>query len=505
MPPPPLTSRVPRPEDLFMPVKSYQVEAPSSTSTSSAAPTPSPLPIRLAPETSGPQTAAAADDKPRVFPVPKLRLEIRDLNHAGAGIFLHAINAASVFAACVQDVLQKLYVSPAHPHLRSPPTRSVTLILRDMGGVAYTTGTDLDDDHKEIHLSLRYVAGLPKERHTHEITGVLTHELVHCYQWTGQGQAPGGLIEGIADWVRLRCELAPPHWKRETGGRWDGGYQHTAYFLAYLEGRFGEDTVRRVNESLRTTKYEEKRFWTELLGRPVEQLWEDYREKMKEDGVQAGARCIGPASEKAEGDYGGDYCYYAVNEDNGQQNICIQDAVGEDKTDDVRVNRHNAFSEYDGTDDDILHGQESLSRYLKCFVHQLILVPFHIRLRLLYNEANEAALYVTSLLLFLQWWPRAVLKYLFRSREVAWPLKVILLLVALAIAEYIVRILILEVLGIPPRAYNVFLYMAALSVWSFNIYKIAQIICTLAVDLVLDRCQIGFLAGNLFPAVLWKQ
>jgi len=36
--------------------------------------------------------------------------------------------------------------------------------------------------------------------------------------------------------------------------------------------------VRKLNEKLRTTrKYEDKPFWTELVGRPVEQLWEDYR------------------------------------------------------------------------------------------------------------------------------------------------------------------------------------------------------------------------------------
>lgn len=79
--------------------------------------------------------------------------------------------------------------------------------------------TDLDNDHKEIHFSLNYINSInPASRLTHEITGVLTHELVHCYQWDAHGTCPGGLIEGIADWVRLNCDLSPPHWKRETGG-----------------------------------------------------------------------------------------------------------------------------------------------------------------------------------------------------------------------------------------------------------------------------------------------
>lgn len=108
---------------------------------------------------------------------------------------------------------------------------------------------------------------------------MLTHELVHCYQWDAHGTAPGGLIEGIADWVRLNCDLSPPHWKREVkvDDPWDKGYQHTAYFLQYLEGKFGEGTVRRINERLRSTKeYEEGEFWVSLLGQGVEDLWFEY-------------------------------------------------------------------------------------------------------------------------------------------------------------------------------------------------------------------------------------
>ena len=161
----------------------------------------------------------------------------------------------------------------------------MTLILRDMGGVAYTTGSDLDGDHKEIHFSLSYVAGIAPatpERQAQEITGVVVHELVHCFQHNGRGSGPGGLIEGVADFVRLQCDLAPPHWRRDddSATRWDAGYQHTAYFLDYLERRFGAGTVRRLNEKLRTDRYEEGPFWTELLGRPVSQLWQDYRDQL---------------------------------------------------------------------------------------------------------------------------------------------------------------------------------------------------------------------------------
>jgi hypothetical protein len=49
-----------------------------------------------------------------------------------------------------------------------------------MDGVAYTTGSDLDSDHKEIHFSLDYIhKAISQERKTQEIMGVLTHEMVH--------------------------------------------------------------------------------------------------------------------------------------------------------------------------------------------------------------------------------------------------------------------------------------------------------------------------------------
>ncbi|KAH7017316.1 peptidase of plants and bacteria-domain-containing protein [Ilyonectria destructans] len=221
------------------------------------------------------------------FTLPKLRVEIRDLSHPGAKHFLDAVNAAECLATAAQNVLALLYSSPDCPTTTLPPTRSITLILRDMPGVAYTTGSDLDSDHKEVHFSLGYIDRIsPSSRRPEEVTGVITHEFVHCFQRNGFGTCPGGLIEGIADWVRLNCRLSPPHWKRSADGKWDGGYQHTAYFLDYLERRFGEGTIRRMNEKLRIQRYEEKQFWTELVGRPVEQLWSDYAKKLedKKDG-----------------------------------------------------------------------------------------------------------------------------------------------------------------------------------------------------------------------------
>ena len=260
------------PPPIFMP---RQSAAPTAT--------PSPLPHRGPATASSSSTSQPHNKKAPVFRTPKLRLEIRDACSPGARALLGAVNAGTALEDAVQGVLHALYTvaAAATPTQGPPGTRSVTLILRSMPGVAYTTGIDLDPDHKEIHLSTDYIDNIAASRTRDEILGILWHEMVHCFQWNAGGTAPGGLIEGIADWVRLKAGYAPPHWSRSADGDWDAGYQHTGYFLAYLEDRFGQGTVRRVNEALRGGKYDGEKFWVGLVGVEVERLWKDYGEWLK--------------------------------------------------------------------------------------------------------------------------------------------------------------------------------------------------------------------------------
>lgn len=152
-----------------------------------------------------------------------------------------------------------------------------------MDGVAYTKGSDLDHDHKEIHFSLDYINATSSARQRDEIQGVLVHEMVHCWQWNALGTAPVGLTEGIADFVRLKAGLSPPHWKKEAGGQWDAGYQHTGYFLEWIENTLGEGSVRKINDALKDTKYEEDGFWEQLFGRKVEPLWKEYEASLDKE------------------------------------------------------------------------------------------------------------------------------------------------------------------------------------------------------------------------------
>ncbi|XXG54653.1 hypothetical protein AAC387_Pa03g2474 [Persea americana] len=146
----------------------------------------------------------------------------------------------------------------------------VTTIIETMDGVAYTS-------NNEIHVSAGYIAGYSGDVRM-EITGVLYHEMVHVWQWNGNGQAvPGGLIEGIADYVRLKAGYAPSHWvKPGQGDRWDQGYDVTAQFLDYCNS-LRDGFVADLNKKMRTGY--SSNFFVELLGKTVDQLWTDYKAK----------------------------------------------------------------------------------------------------------------------------------------------------------------------------------------------------------------------------------
>ncbi|KAL8921316.1 MAG: hypothetical protein Q9172_004089 [Xanthocarpia lactea] len=254
----------------------------TSTTTKTNEPTPSPIPVHPSPKTT--PVAQRPHPKPG-YPTCKLRFECRDLNHEGAAIFFSNNNISQDLLAAVTAVLSTLY-KPSQSNSHIPGTRSVTLVLRDMETLAYTIGSELDSDHKEIHFSLDYISNIPAEpqsRRRDEIQGVLVHEMVHCWQWACDGTAPGGLIEGIADYVRLKAGLSPPHWKKEKKGNWDGGYQHTGYFLDWIEGSYGDGSVRRVNEALMKKRYDEEVFWMGLFGKHVKELWDEYCKTLPED------------------------------------------------------------------------------------------------------------------------------------------------------------------------------------------------------------------------------
>ncbi|KAL2453471.1 Plant basic secretory protein (BSP) family protein [Abeliophyllum distichum] len=145
----------------------------------------------------------------------------------------------------------------------------VSLFIDDMDGIAYAI-------NNEIHVSARYIQSYSGDLKV-AITGVLYHEMTHVWQWNGNGQAPGGLIEGIADYVRLKAGYASSHWvKPGQGDRWDQGYDVTAYFLDYCDS-LKTGFVAELNKKTRDAY--NNNYFVELLGKTVDQLWTDYKAK----------------------------------------------------------------------------------------------------------------------------------------------------------------------------------------------------------------------------------
>ncbi|GAA5841439.1 hypothetical protein JCM3766R1_004084 [Sporobolomyces carnicolor] len=219
--------------------------------------------------------------------LPDFHLHALHLGGPGSQAFFDHAKPYAMLKESTERVVQSLYPK-ALKDAEPPSVRSVTLRLIEEDGVAFTRSSEIDKDHKEIMLSTLYLekvfesSGRNAERLRREIEGVLTHELVHVFQYDGRGTVPGGVVEGVADWVRNEHGLNPPHWSERMPAadqKWDTGYETTAFFLRWLSQRFrGSLLVPSLNLAMRRQTWDEGRHLGQLLeGHNVEDLWEEYK------------------------------------------------------------------------------------------------------------------------------------------------------------------------------------------------------------------------------------
>jgi len=101
------------------------------------------------------------------------------------------------------------------------------------------------------------------------------HEIARVRQWDAYGEAPIGLLTGIADFFRLNAGYASPHWVlRGQGLRWDQGYDVTARFLDYCENMY-PGFAANLNTKMESGY--SSSFFQRFTGKTVDELWTDYK------------------------------------------------------------------------------------------------------------------------------------------------------------------------------------------------------------------------------------
>jgi hypothetical protein len=214
-------------------------------------------------------------------------------NHPGSILFCSTIkDPIAISRDFSYRIIALLYGTPQNHH--PSYISKITIILSDMPGVAHMISENGSARKKEIHVSVNHICETYARNNNDvaglggEIRGVLIHELTHAWQYFEQvclpssahndhrhERAPGGVTEGIADFIRLRSGMAPSHWKKSKG-RWDGGYDCTAHFLAWVEDTKREvGFVRKLNYAIGKSGWD-VRCVDDICGVGVEALWKEY-------------------------------------------------------------------------------------------------------------------------------------------------------------------------------------------------------------------------------------
>jgi len=98
-----------------------------------------------------------------------------------------------------------------------------------------------------------------------------------------------------------RTDIVNDGRKREGGGSWDAGYQHTGYFLDWVERKFKDGSVRKINDFMRDSKYEESKVWEHIFGKEVKDLWDEYKKGLDEGDKDGGGQEDGGKTAKEAG------------------------------------------------------------------------------------------------------------------------------------------------------------------------------------------------------------
>lgn len=164
---------------------------------------------------------------------------------------------------------------PRERHDFNPAAASQVLITIDPGydGIAYVDGK---------HGATMTINPAWLRQHPSD-TDLVSHEAMHiaqAYPHYADDQAPGWLVEGIADYARDRYGLdnAASGWALpgvvKPGQHYDSGYRVTGAFLKWCEARH-PGLIVRLDDALRGGHYSPAT-WRQASGEDLAALWQHY-------------------------------------------------------------------------------------------------------------------------------------------------------------------------------------------------------------------------------------
>ena len=212
---------------------------------------------------------------------PGFDLEMLDTDPARQALFLDAVGGDP--EALVQDIGRKVCRILYRDAEEVPDSTHLTLRIEyAVGDVAWKAGEGADITVMISTDHLQNLANQGADMAT-EVIGILFHEMAHMYQHDdhdGDG-VDGGLIEGIADFVRIEAGYTPTGAEPSGEGSWNEGYTHTGFFLVWVDDQY-DDFVYALNLSMSS---EDGKTWTlqsfvDITGKTVDQLWDEYRDSL---------------------------------------------------------------------------------------------------------------------------------------------------------------------------------------------------------------------------------
>ena len=149
-----------------------------------------------------------------------------------------------------------------------PATVISMTMKKDYNGVAYASGS-------RIVGSVKFFKDHPDD------VGAFVHETVHVVQRYRTRNAPGWLVEGVADYVRFfKYEPAKLGRINPDRAKYDGSYRVSAAFLNATAEKYDKELVRKLNKALREGEYKED-LWKEITGKPLKDLGDEWKASLK--------------------------------------------------------------------------------------------------------------------------------------------------------------------------------------------------------------------------------